>query len=219
MSKRFEGIRSNEYKDIGDLIKKVREYCKTDKDLSQCKWSITRDTGGYTPTIDIKLLQAPKDPFSEHYNNRYKEQGCKYGVRSVNHYHTGNDKDLSEYGKNIWCKIINFTMSFNWDDSDIMTDYFCTNFYMSCQIGRYEKPFEIIDKTDNEKKKVKTDIPEGLNYLNYSDSSFVIFGKKTKEMKEILKDLGGSFNSRLSCGCGWVFAKKHEESVRLMLGI
>lgn len=50
-----------------------------------------------------------------------------------------------------------------------------------------------------------------MNLSNYSDKSFVISGN-TKEYKEELKEMGGKWNSKLTCGSGWIFSltKKKE---------
>jgi hypothetical protein len=48
----------------------------------------------------------------------------------------------------------------------------------------------------------------------YSDKSFVITGN-TKEYKDELKEMGGRWNSKLTCGSGWIFSltkKKDLES-------
>lgn len=53
-----------------------------------------------------------------------------------------------------------------------------------------------------------------MNIVNYSDKSFVITGN-TKDFKDELKELGGRWNSKLTCGSGWVFSltrKKELES-------
>lgn len=53
-----------------------------------------------------------------------------------------------------------------------------------------------------------------MNIVNYSDKSFVITGN-TKDFKDELKELGGRWNSKLTCGNGWVFSltkKKELES-------
>jgi hypothetical protein len=53
-----------------------------------------------------------------------------------------------------------------------------------------------------------------MNLSTYSDKSFVITGN-TKEYKDELKELGGKWNSKLTCGSGWVFSltkKKELES-------
>lgn len=46
--------------------------------------------------------------------------------------------------------------------------------------------------------------------INYSEKAWAVIGD-TKKYKEALKDLGGKWNARLSCGAGWVISKKYTE--------
>lgn len=39
--------------------------------------------------------------------------------------------------------ICDFIMSYNFDDSDPMTDYFHTNFYLTLGIGSYKQPYKV----------------------------------------------------------------------------
>lgn len=55
-----------------------------------------------------------------------------------------------------------------------------------------------------------------VNIIDYSEKAIAVIGD-TKPIKELLKSLGGSFNPRLSCGCGWIFSKKKLEEVQTAL--
>lgn len=55
-------------------------------------------------------------------------------------------------------------------------------------------------------KEVETKAGE-INIVDYSEKAFAVIGD-TKPLKDKLKELGGSFNPRLSCGAGWIFSKK-----------
>lgn len=46
--------------------------------------------------------------------------------------------------------------------------------------------------------------------INYSEKAWAVIGD-TKKYREALKDLGGKWNARLSCGAGWVISKKYTE--------
>lgn len=52
--------------------------------------------------------------------------------------------------------------------------------------------------------------------IDYSEKAIAVIGE-TKSICEELKKIGGRFNSRLSCGAGWVFPKNKENSVKLLL--
>lgn len=53
----------------------------------------------------------------------------------------------------------------------------------------------------------------GIEIIDYSERAFAVIGE-TKSIKDTLKQLGGRFNPRLSCGCGWVFSKTKLEDVK-----
>lgn len=54
-------------------------------------------------------------------------------------------------------------------------------------------------------KEVETKAGE-VNIIDYSEKAIAVIGD-TKPIKDKLKELGGSFNPRLSCGIGWIFPK------------
>jgi hypothetical protein len=51
-----------------------------------------------------------------------------------------------------------------------------------------------------------------INIIDYSEKAFAVVGD-TKAVKDDLKKLGGRFNSKLSCGCGWIFSNKVRQEV------
>ena len=55
-----------------------------------------------------------------------------------------------------------------------------------------------------------------LRIVDYSEKAVAVVGD-TKPVKDILRKLGGRFNSRLTCGAGWVFSKKKADEVRAAL--
>lgn len=48
--------------------------------------------------------------------------------------------------------------------------------------------------------------------IDYSEKAIAIIGN-TKTIKEQLKELGGRFNPRLTCGAGWVFPKSKRAAI------
>ena len=57
-----------------------------------------------------------------------------------------------------------------------------------------------------------------LEFHDYSEKSFAIVGD-TKPVKAIMEKYKGRFNRYLTCGAGWIFAKKYETEVRAALCI
>lgn len=74
--------------------------------------------------------------------------------------------------------------------------------------------------------KIAYDVPEkvtptkievsGVEIIDYSEKAIAVIGD-TKPIKDQLKELGGRFNSRLTCGAGWIFPKTKREEVELLL--
>jgi hypothetical protein len=55
-----------------------------------------------------------------------------------------------------------------------------------------------------------------MNLSTYTDKSFVISGN-TKEYRTILKEMGGKWNSNLSCGSGWIFTNSKRNELETWL--
>ena len=70
-----------------------------------------------------------------------KESGKIQG--DINHYHIASDKSLTDRAKEVMLNVRDFVMSYNFDDSDPMTDYFHTNFYLTLGIGSYRQPYKV----------------------------------------------------------------------------
>ena len=51
-----------------------------------------------------------------------------------------------------------------------------------------------------------------INIIDYSEKAFAVVGD-TKAVKDSLKKMGGRFNAKLSCGCGWIFSNRVREEV------
>ena len=64
---------------------------------------------------------------------------------SVNHYCIDEHFENNEDAKNTLNKIHEITKSQNWfDKSDTQTDYFHTAYYININIGKWDKPYELL---------------------------------------------------------------------------
>lgn len=57
-----------------------------------------------------------------------------------------------------------------------------------------------------------------IQIVDYSDRAFAVIGD-TKPIKDVLFSLGGKFNRFLTCGAGWIFSKKHLQTVKAKLSL
>lgn len=55
-----------------------------------------------------------------------------------------------------------------------------------------------------------------VQIIDYSEKAIAVIGD-TKPIKDKLKELGGRFNFRLTCGAGWIFPKKQLPEVEKLL--
>ena len=61
------------------------------------------------------------------------------------------------------------------------------------------------------------EVPEGqIQIIDYSEKAIAVIGE-TKPIKDKLKELGGKFNFRLSCGAGWIFPKTKLQELEAFL--
>lgn len=211
MDYKFKGERYDRNLSLKEIAQKIREYVKNDEELSQCKWSIRTSYASGCQSLTIALQEAPFEVFTDTYRD----------YETWNHYH--GSSSCTEDGNRIMFKMRDLVKSYNFDDSDVMTDYFHVNFYEDYYVGTYEKPFKKVERKAKKVKRVKEKIDvgeDGLHIVTYSEKSFVVCGD-TKPIKELLKHLGGRFNPRLDLDCrvGWVFPITKLEMVRDFLNL
>jgi len=76
-------------------------------------------------------------------------------VRNTNHRVTGDEWYLSKYGKEVVSDLNKQMNSYDYDDSDGMVDYFDSNFYGTINIGKWDKPYEVVSKEVTTKAKIE----------------------------------------------------------------
>lgn len=223
----WQGAKYDSKKGAKEVAKELRAYIKANPDLNACKWSITSKWGMYADSLYISLMAAPFDPFTDEYKTRHE---YRYN-RGYSEHGDIEEHTTSEAYKLIQ-KVKSFVMQYIHDDSDGMIDYFDRNIYDHYEIGKYDKPFQIIEKKESKKQSEPMDepneskaaepvaVPEGLEIVDYSENAIAVFGE-TKSIKDELKKLGGKFNPALKNNgekrAGWIFPKKQADKVRALL--
>jgi len=148
---------------IKDISKEVKQQLKTK--YPKCKFSITieRYSGGQAMIISLmsanfkaikNFKDISKDAIEFYGNNRYTPEQLKEmqerSYSQLNHYQL-----MEEYDSDKWCNgifltekahqvlqdAIKISNQYNYDESDIQTDYFCNNFYLHINIGKWNKPY------------------------------------------------------------------------------
>jgi hypothetical protein len=144
------GARYSRDLSMNDITTIIRGYMKVH--YPNCKFSVTKR---HHSSISISLMTAPFDVFSTPDVDKIPMSRCgdtisimdhwaslpTKGNLGVNHYYIADSFMLTDKAKDLFTNIVNFVKSFNYDDSDAMTDYFDTNFYLDVSIGKWDKPF------------------------------------------------------------------------------
>ena len=81
--------------------------------------------------------------------------------------------------------------------------------------------FEGVQEEQQEEAQIRPAAPQNIaadqiTVIKYSEKAIAVIGN-TKPIKDALKELGGSFNPRLSCGAGWIFPVTKQQQVIEML--
>ena len=128
-------------------VKMIRNALK--KEMPQYKFSVVRD---HHSSVTIAIMKGPafaEFEYFDRYTHEYKKGtlGDNNGYDQINTYHTGDF-----YGKEnaaIFDKIVKIAKTAGdkkwYDDSDAMTDYFDTAYYVHLNVGKFEKPYEVVE--------------------------------------------------------------------------
>ena len=130
-----------------DQVKQTREALKVA--FPDFKFLVRRGNGGYG-SINVSIMSGPVD------------FGDLDMPKSVNPYHVGTlFEDHQVRFLEAVIKVIKYGTDRQWyDNSDPMTDYFDTAFYLDVEIGRWQKPYQ---KTDPRKLKGSTNYDQAAD--------------------------------------------------------
>lgn len=126
--------------------------------------------------------------FKERWGSAWNWKDILYQNWKVRNFNTQNPDDIQ-----------NISLIEDRDDFDFIFSYEING--IQYRTDQYVKP------SSNNYEVEKVDVPEGeIQIIEYSDKAIAVIGN-TKPIKDTLKELGGRFNFRLSCGAGWIFPK------------
>lgn len=78
-------------------------------------------------------------------------------------------------------------------------------------------PKNVVECSDSDSETSTSDnTTPDLQLVEYSEKSFVLLGDTIDHASNITK-LGGTYNTRLKCGPGWIFSNTRKESVKKYL--
>ena len=145
-----------------EIAKRIREELK--HEFKSSVFSVTKENGHNHITValmqsTINIIAAFEDipemaKFRITEEQRYRlsqiEEMQKAGHHQLNEnqyrdvYNPAfwnNGVFLTEAGYNLFKRVVEIIQQYNYDNSDIQTDYFDVNFYLSLSIGKWDKPF------------------------------------------------------------------------------
>lgn len=172
----------------------IKAHCKNTYNIS--KISVSTDVFSGGDSMDVEYVSP--EPIKE----------LESFIDSFQYGHFNGMEDIYEY---------------NSDRSEIILNGHILQTYKYVHVRHIlgEGKLKTVKKERNlvkvEKSEVKFDV-SGIEIVDYSEKSFAVIGE-TKKIKETLKELGGSFNMRLSCGAGWIFSKGRLNKVKEALNI
>jgi hypothetical protein len=138
----------------------AREYAS--RVYNEYRWTGSRYKGQHAPEIAELVRKWLKEAYPDytfsltriHYNSiciRLMKadfeafvSGGKYKASAqLNHYHLDKDENLTDRARDVMTNVRDYALSYNFDDSDSMTDYYHTNFYLDLGIGSDRQPYKI----------------------------------------------------------------------------
>lgn len=136
------GTKYAEYKGIKELAEQVREYVKKYTDY---KFSVRVDNAGWTPKLFVMLTSGKCLTKDENLMCNVKGNLNTYSLARKDN----TDKRLecfTQESLDMLVDVNEFIQQYHYVDSDIMTDYYNTNFYYDLEIDWY---YTITDKELN----------------------------------------------------------------------
>jgi hypothetical protein len=183
-----------------DIEAPIRESAK--KILNDAGYTFQKNIKVYDGLLILGIIvDAGKFYFTA---TKYQKKGAQKYFRYANHHRT--ESLIFDFPEYAFC---------NTNRSGLCSGY------IKVEAAKAEPPVKVETKvaTPIVKKEVATISSEvRVKIVDYSEKSFAVIGN-TKAISETLKQLGGSFNFRLSCGAGWIFSKTKLETVKAKLNI
>ena len=156
----WEGSKYDIDLDIKEIAKRLRKQLKAK--FPKCKFSITIERYSMGQSMSLSLMEAPfiaitgrrdrdfidgQEVFTIKPDEGTHAQISQYAFSDP--YDTGNSNGyiLSHEAWDTMKYACRAVASYNFDDSDSMTDYFHTNFYLHPNIGKWDKPFKCTGET------------------------------------------------------------------------
>jgi len=137
--------------DTTKIAKLVRQQLK--QEFPTCKFSVTKQSFSGGSSITVALMAAPFQVFAKDVDANGNPQGKDY--TQLNHFQLRRAFDydrrdpgvcngvfLTPQAWQVLARAVAIGQRYNWDNSDIYTDYTDVNYYFSINIGKWNRPFQ-----------------------------------------------------------------------------
>jgi hypothetical protein len=124
------------YRSVKDIAADVRKELKA----TLPAWTFSVIVHHHT-SITLALMSGPEEVTEN--GNDYVQLNQYQLLDKTNVKRTTNGTVLSFNGWQLMQIATRILAAEHWDKSDSMTDYFCCNFYMNVQIGKWDKPYQV----------------------------------------------------------------------------
>ncbi len=214
--KEYEAKPKRDHRDIAEIAKEVRANLKAE--FPACKFSVTIERYSMGRSLTVALMEAPFPVLEDtHHWSKGHAQLNEYTLK--NEYTDGknNGAILTREAWDVLAKASKIGNATNWDDSDMMTDYYSVNYSFSIYVGKWDKAFTQTETHQTEKLATPKH-QENSHYIEWDrDWTWVFFDDKpSEETRTALKSNGGRWSRKRK---GWYFREVlTAEAVANMLG-
>ena len=164
---------ANTIYDLKIVNQKIREDLK--RELPNLTFSVQKDGR----RIYLTLVSGNFKPFKALTADEEK------GYRGINPYYIDSEESLTDMAKDVMKKVKEIADRYNYDKSDIQSDYFDVNFYLSLNIGAYDKPYQYKPSSSTTSRPPRPARPERPSQTNESDELLHVFKSGWKLYKRI----------------------------------
>lgn len=132
---------------IKDIAKNVRLQLK--KEYPKCVFSVRIERYSMGQSLYISLMSAPFDVYAQ--NKDCNNNPIEKAYSQLNYYQLRNNFSngicngiyLTRQAWDCLQKAVAIADVYNYDNSDLQTDYFDVRFHLHIEIGQWNKPFTI----------------------------------------------------------------------------
>lgn len=166
------------YEKTSDLsIAEISKMIKTELAIEFPDWKFSVKSKSYTGgrSLNVYIEDMPYNPYSEYMDNRIKNN-----ITGYDYERGGNVDEYIETYRKDYKKIEHIANQYNYDDSDVQSDYFSVNYYCFVTL-EHDK---IREKFYSDNEEVKKRQEREKQYAEEDRIRKEAYGKKKEEFKK-----------------------------------